>query len=151
MELDRPPGNPPQRTRFIPLYGCGDGVVCPPPPSPGIAAGHHPPLCDTGDGPDCGVASVAQPAVAVFTRWLGDRLVFRHLEALGGGRIRKSSWDWLQLFFSLLRLLRRIRVHGQRVSFLMNVLLVPGGQPGYWVNYPVPQWIELVIFGLVVV
>ena len=39
---------------------------------------------------------------------------------------------------------------GQKFTFLESILLVPAGQIGYWVNYPVLQWVELVIFGLVV-
>ena len=38
---------------------------------------------------------------------------------------------------------------GQRLPFWQNILLVAGGNPELWVNYPALAWLELVILGLV--
>lgn len=37
---------------------------------------------------------------------------------------------------------------GPFYSFPHSLLLVPGGREGWWVTYPVLQWLELVLFGL---
>ena len=42
------------------------------------------------------------------------------------------------------------RVWGKVFRFPIYILLIPGGVSPYWVNYPVLQWVELAIFGLVV-
>jgi uncharacterized membrane protein len=38
---------------------------------------------------------------------------------------------------------------GQQFSLLSRLALVPGGSAGFYVNYPVLPWMELVTFGLV--
>jgi uncharacterized membrane protein len=80
------------------------------------------------------------------------------LSALGGGLILGSLL--LQLKPSLLVALTLVLMVGAELltpgpdqwgpffSQPMNVLLVPGGQGGLWVTYPVLQWLELVTFGL---
>ena len=37
---------------------------------------------------------------------------------------------------------------GPNFALPVSVLLVPAGQNGWWVTYPVLQWVELVVFGL---
>ena len=37
---------------------------------------------------------------------------------------------------------------GQAFSLPVSALFVPGGRGGWWVNYPVLQWLELVVLGL---
>lgn len=80
------------------------------------------------------------------------------LSALGGGLILGSLL--LRLKPSLLLALTLVLMVGAEVltpgpdrwgpffSQPTNVLLVPGGQGGLWVTYPVLQWLELVIFGM---
>jgi uncharacterized membrane protein len=80
------------------------------------------------------------------------------LSALGGGLILGSLL--LRLKPSLLLALTLVLMVGAELltpgpdrwgpffSQPVNVLLVPGGQGGLWVTYPVLQWLELVTFGM---
>lgn len=80
------------------------------------------------------------------------------LSALGGGMILASGLAWLKpkplLALALALLLGAEFLTpdpnrwGSNFSLPVSVLLIPGGQNGWWVNYPILQWIELVIFGL---
>lgn len=113
-----------------------------------------------------GAVLIAMQLLVVIHLWeyspggWGITWYFGVLWALGGSMILCSFLVWhdarslLGLAVSFFILAEMVTpdpsAWGQRYSFLQNVLLVPGGQAGYWVNYPVLQWVELVIFGLVV-
>lgn len=84
---------------------------------------------------------------------------FGVLVALGGGMILGSLLLWLKpgyllaLSLALLvgaELLTPAPGHwGPNFSLPHSVLLVPARQPPvWWVNYPILQWMELVVFGL---
>lgn len=80
------------------------------------------------------------------------------LFALGGTMILSSPLLWLKP--QVLLVLTAVLVLGtelltpdpglwnQAFQPLARLLLVPGGDPGLWVNYPVLSWLELVTFGM---
>ena len=88
----------------------------------------------------------------------GLALYFGVLVALGGGMVLASGLAWLRpklLLTLALALLLGIELltpspdrWGSNFSLPISVLLIPGGRDGWWVNYPILQWLELVIFGL---
>jgi uncharacterized membrane protein len=92
------------------------------------------------------------------TGW-GVQFYFGVLVALGAGMIISSGLVWLKnqyllvLVFVLLLVIELVspvpEKWGTIFSLPQNVLLVPGGVQPYWVNYPVLQWLELVVLGLV--
>jgi uncharacterized membrane protein len=92
------------------------------------------------------------------TGW-GVQFYFGVLVALGAGMIISSGLVWLKnqyllvLVFVLLLVIEMVspgpEKWGTIFSLPQNVLLVPGGVQPYWVNYPVMQWLELVVLGLV--
>lgn len=91
------------------------------------------------------------------TGW-GITYYFGVLVALGGGMILGSLFLWFKpvylLVLALLALIGSelltpgLEQWGPNFSLPMSVLLVPGGGDGWWVNYPILQWFELVLFGL---
>ena len=92
------------------------------------------------------------------TGW-GIDFYFGVLVALGSGMILGSLLLWLKprhLLVLALALLVGAELltpnparWGPNFSLPVSVLFVPAGQNGWWVNYPVLQWVELVVFGLV--
>jgi uncharacterized membrane protein len=80
------------------------------------------------------------------------------LVALGGGMILGSLLLWLKpghlLALALVLLVATELITpgpsrwGTAFSLPISVLLIPAGQAEWWVNYPVLQWLELVVFGL---
>jgi uncharacterized membrane protein len=86
------------------------------------------------------------------------RWYFGVLVALGGGMILGSILVWLKpwcLILTGLVLMISMEVatpspdRWGTVSLLaVNLLLVPGGAGKVWVNYPILQWLELVVVGL---
>ncbi len=92
------------------------------------------------------------------TGW-GVQFYFGVLVALGVGMMIGSGLVWLKtqyllvLAFVLLMGMELVSPGPEKwgvvFSFPKNVLLVPGGVAPYWVNYPVLQWLELVVLGLV--
>jgi len=113
-----------------------------------------------------GIVLIVIQLLAIIQLWKlspggwGLTWYFGVLSALGGGMLICSFLVWLDarlllglagsIFLFAEILTPNLAGWGRRFSFLISVFLVPGGQSGYWVNYPVLQWVELVIFGLVV-
>ena len=85
---------------------------------------------------------------------------FGVLVALGGGMIIGSLLVGLRpipllalslaLFVGAELLTPGLDQWGPNFSLPVSVLLVPAGGNGWWVNYPILQWLELVVFGLAV-
>lgn len=88
----------------------------------------------------------------------GVGFYFGVLATLGSGMILGSLLLWLKPEYLLaLALVWFVGAElltpdpnqwGPNFSFYISTMLVPAGQAGWWVNYPVHQWLELVIFGL---
>jgi uncharacterized membrane protein len=88
----------------------------------------------------------------------GLDVYFGVLFALGGGMILGSLLVWLKpkylfalalvVFVGAELLTPSPDQWGENFPLLINVLLIPGGKIGWWVNYPILQWVELVVFGL---
>ncbi len=88
----------------------------------------------------------------------GISYYFGVLVALGSGMILGSALVWLRpgyllalalaLFVGAEWLTPHPSQWGPHFSLPVSVLFVPGGQDGWWVNYPILQWVELVVFGL---
>ncbi len=88
----------------------------------------------------------------------GIDFYFGVLVALGGGMILGSLLVWLKpeyllalalaLFVGAELLTPDPARWGSNYSLPVGVLFVPAGQNGWWVNYPILQWVELVVFGL---
>ena len=88
----------------------------------------------------------------------GLAFYFGVLVALGGGMILGSALVWLRpeyllalalaLFVGAELLTPDPSRWGPNFALPVSVLLVPAGQNGWWVTYPVLQWVELVVFGL---
>jgi uncharacterized membrane protein len=89
----------------------------------------------------------------------GIRVYVGVLAALGSGMILASLLVWLKRGYLLALLLILFvgtelltpapSLWGARFPMLMSVLLVPAGRDGWWVNYPILQWLDLVVLGLV--
>jgi uncharacterized membrane protein len=92
------------------------------------------------------------------TGW-GVDFYFGVLVALGSGMILGSLLLWLKPRYLLVLALALLvgaelltpdpSRWGPNFSLPVSVLFVPAGQNGWWVTYPVLQWVELVVFGLV--
>ena len=88
----------------------------------------------------------------------GVAFYFGVLVALGGSMILGSALVWLRpeyllvlalaLFVGAELLTPDPSRWGPNFALPVGVLLVPAGQNGWWVTYPVLQWVELVVFGL---
>lgn len=84
---------------------------------------------------------------------------FGVLVALGGGMMLGGLLLWLQprvllvlavaLLLGMELLTPSMEQWGSHFSLVEGVLLIPSGEVGWWVNYPILQWLELVLFGLV--
>ena len=86
---------------------------------------------------------------------------FGVLFALGGSMIIGSLFLWLKpryllvititLFIGNEMLVPEMSRWGRWYSFTEHVLMVAGGdgRNGWWVNYPIIQWLEMVMFGMV--
>jgi uncharacterized membrane protein len=88
----------------------------------------------------------------------GIQWYFGTLWALGGGMLICSILVWQDrgwllgaavAWFVIAEILTPSpTAWGQKFTFAESIFLIPYGEPGYWVNYPVLQWIELIIFGI---
>lgn len=88
----------------------------------------------------------------------GLSIYFGVLIALGGGMILGSLLVWLKpwqlaglgvIMFIVAEVFTPAPDQWRQVfSLPLRVGFVPGGQAGWWVNYPILQWFELVLFGM---
>lgn len=91
------------------------------------------------------------------TGW-GLEYYYGVLVALGGGMIIGSLFLWFRPAYLLaLAVILMVGTElltpgpdqwGADFSLSVSVLFIPSGSEGWWVNYPILQWLELVIFGL---
>ncbi len=89
----------------------------------------------------------------------GLEIYFGVLIALGGGMILGGMLVWLGpaplagvgiiVLLTAEILTPDPAQWGTPFPFVQHLLLVPGGRDGWWINYPVLQWLELAIFGIV--
>jgi uncharacterized membrane protein len=111
-----------------------------------------------------GVMLIALQLLVVNRAWelspegWGVGLYFGVLVALGSGMILGSLLVWLRPRYLLgLALILFVGAEllspdpsqwGPNFSLPVSVLLVSAGGNGWWVNYPILQWLELVVIGL---